>query len=716
MRRRRQQELQRQILQDGDVDVGTSRKRLRTASPTDEADTQATAAPATRAQPRISDARSSVTSDYAKKVALRPGLELNAQLKLQADNTEKTIEKLQEELTRARNEQSRDEQMEREIDQFKVCKKAFKRPQDLKKHEKTHTVEHQASLMSNQPGYKPVRRRRTVKSQSPTSTVNTPSPITQGSPNTSETLSASSPSTQRSSSVYSDDGNNPLDTDCSSEGFFKHDYPQDIAMPYSFSDMGESKMHDPLQNLLQDVLHTASLSPEYDANMMERLDSLAHVIHQSDDWSLPVTEQDDINAMQNWLEQLSANIETGDCVYPNILSPPQTQVYVHAAPIPDVTIFDPSQALYPSLDGELDKSEPWTLVSDDRVSSVDLSGEYLNVLASPASLSQNMTSQQSISSLEDEKSSAIPANFWAPAHSPKIEHIVLEKHAPSEPINFFPARSSPRTLQPTEHFETAKAETTALTPVKETNLSFQDKKEVLHMLNVFNANNDTIPSATKGERTKIYPTEKEHDMPNDHDTTSASLVHLKSQTEQVNPMMDLLATDLSVEKHNYHTDTTKSRSSSRRTSLSSVSSHCSCTSHLTVTALETESSPYANLTDMLRELSFQDDGEHINDTEKEKQNRNEKWNENEHANRAEQKEDAKDNKDEKQDETHHEKLKAAQKVEETKQEAYEEMRERHAWVVECLWKTVVRMSSKQRQKDALAIKKHPLANTALAAV
>lgn len=65
---------------------------------------------------------------------------------------------------------------------FKLCSKGFKRPQDLKKHERIHTVEHQgtyflicfrqirkiklffpyvlASLLSNQPGYKPVRRRR----------------------------------------------------------------------------------------------------------------------------------------------------------------------------------------------------------------------------------------------------------------------------------------------------------------------------------------------------------------------------------------------------------------------------------------------------------------------------------------------------------------------------------------------------------------------------
>ncbi|KAG1137053.1 hypothetical protein G6F37_006412 [Rhizopus arrhizus] len=41
-----------------------------------------------------------------------------------------------------------------------ICDKGFKRPQDLKKHEKIHTEEHQSSLLSKQPGYKPVRRRR----------------------------------------------------------------------------------------------------------------------------------------------------------------------------------------------------------------------------------------------------------------------------------------------------------------------------------------------------------------------------------------------------------------------------------------------------------------------------------------------------------------------------------------------------------------------------
>ncbi|KAG0186232.1 hypothetical protein DFQ28_008146 [Apophysomyces sp. BC1034] len=539
--------------------------------------------------------------------------------------------------------------------------------------------------MSNQPGYKPVRRRRTTKSQSPTSTTTTISPTKEDRPDMSEFLTASSPSTQRSSSIYSDDSYNPVDTDCSSDSFFKSEHLQDTTMPYSFSDMGESKIQDPLQNLLQDVLQNASLSPEYDTDMMERLDSLAHVIHQSDDWTLPVTEQDDINNMQSWLEQLSANIETGDSIYPDILSPPQNQFYVSAT-IPEVSIFDPGHALYPSLDGGPDKPEPWSLPINEHASSLDLSSEYLNVFTSPESLSQNTASQYSTVSHEDEKTSTVTANFWGPVHSPKLETMVLERHAPSEPIDFSPSGPSSCTPQPSGQFETTKTETTALTPIKETNISYQDKKEVLHMLNVFNANNDTTSPSPKHKHHRPSPNKKEPTTPEECNIVTTSPVQMESRAELPNPVMDLLATDFATDNHSRHASTRASQSSSRRSSLSSVSSHCSCASHRTVTVEASESSPYATLTDMLRELSFQDDGDDAKTTEETTKNENKEATE------------------------------LMKTIEKKDKEDIAEIRERHAWVVDCLWKTVMRISLKEKRKNATINKKHAPAGTALAAV
>ncbi|KAG0186233.1 hypothetical protein DFQ28_008147 [Apophysomyces sp. BC1034] len=65
-----------------------------------------------------------VPSSAAKKTALQPAIELNARLEAHVENTRREVEKLEEELIKARHEWSEEEELSREVDRFKVKQKS----------------------------------------------------------------------------------------------------------------------------------------------------------------------------------------------------------------------------------------------------------------------------------------------------------------------------------------------------------------------------------------------------------------------------------------------------------------------------------------------------------------------------------------------------------------------------------------------------------------
>ncbi|KAI7870374.1 hypothetical protein BDF14DRAFT_84847 [Spinellus fusiger] len=101
--------------------------------------------------------------------------------------------------------------------------------------------------------------------------------------------------------------------------------PPIAASHISHSDAAQSQTvhdHNPLQSLLENVLYDETFTPSYDLGMKHRLESLSQLVKQQESaWSLPTTKPEDINTLQPWLEQLSSNIQTGSCLYPDILSP-----------------------------------------------------------------------------------------------------------------------------------------------------------------------------------------------------------------------------------------------------------------------------------------------------------------------------------------------------------------------------------------------------------
>ncbi|KAJ7651718.1 hypothetical protein DFH06DRAFT_1420569, partial [Mycena polygramma] len=161
-----------------------------------------------------------------------------------------------------------------------ICKKSFKRPQDLKKHEKIHTEEHHAqhkhskAITVADPAY--------VSRVRGDSTSNTGHPVgKQGPP--SKSPSHSAPRAQSRSSSASD-GSFPNFPPTPSPDFspppMHHHSPTDDMFPHNQWDgttTGSKRSHDyGVEDFFTDM-KKRRLSPNYDPRMAERLERLNHM-------------------------------------------------------------------------------------------------------------------------------------------------------------------------------------------------------------------------------------------------------------------------------------------------------------------------------------------------------------------------------------------------------------------------------------------------------
>ncbi|GAB5589479.1 hypothetical protein Unana1_04379 [Umbelopsis nana] len=221
------------------------------------------------------------------------------------------------------------------------CSKTFKRPQDLKKHEKTHTeeeIEEALSLQNNlnhaphglQP-LTPPRHPQSDKSLTP-NTIHQPSPLGYPiSPPQSTTYSEDlidSFSANPSTSPYTDiteqftSGENALEF--SADDFVNlHDSSmvgnQGLA---GTNKRGRSSVDasDAINELFADVLQnkklksSEGLKPEYSANMVDRLNTLSTFVEGIDSNTIDLNIQDeqDVAFFNEWMAQLSTNIGQGD--------------------------------------------------------------------------------------------------------------------------------------------------------------------------------------------------------------------------------------------------------------------------------------------------------------------------------------------------------------------------------------------------------------------
>ncbi|RCH78212.1 hypothetical protein CU098_000936, partial [Rhizopus stolonifer] len=166
-----------------------------------------------------------------------------------------------------------------------ICKKGFKRPQDLKKHEKIHTEEHQSSLLSKQPGYRPVRRRRKPNA------MHSPIPT---------------------SHVSSQDST--TNSDLSSLGYSPTTFKGKHSPLGCYSPIKDNtdEFKAPDNGLMQGILNSQVFTP-YDSEIINRLNSIGPTIDYMDNlnWSVPA-DAESAQVLQDWLEQLSANVRVED--------------------------------------------------------------------------------------------------------------------------------------------------------------------------------------------------------------------------------------------------------------------------------------------------------------------------------------------------------------------------------------------------------------------
>ncbi|KAL1919471.1 uncharacterized protein VTP21DRAFT_2164 [Calcarisporiella thermophila] len=182
-----------------------------------------------------------------------------------------------------------------------ICKKSFKRPQDVRKHRRTHTEQQSHPDQADHKKldhYDPLTPPHTSLSDVSPTIVSGESP--QGlllSP-TSSTTETASPR-----SVLED-----------LFGSLTNGEEKGVKRGYNSID-SDSQAEHPLDNeftiddLLNEVVHNKKIKPDYDQDMMDRLDSLASNFVLEDDRLAEVVKNDqELDELNRWLTALTENI------------------------------------------------------------------------------------------------------------------------------------------------------------------------------------------------------------------------------------------------------------------------------------------------------------------------------------------------------------------------------------------------------------------------
>ncbi|KAJ7070816.1 hypothetical protein C8F01DRAFT_1107959 [Mycena amicta] len=198
-----------------------------------------------------------------------------------------------------------------------ICKKSFKRPQDLKKHEKIHTEEHHAqhkhskAITVADPAY--VSRVRGDSSARPTKPA----------PSKSPSNGSSAPRAQSRGSSASD-GSYPNYPPTPSPDFspppMNHHSPTEENYPNSWDpSTGSKRSHEYSVDDFFTDMKKRRLSPSYDPRMAERLERLNHMsysLHQAAGFnprsvSLDIRTPEELAAVNDFLITLGRDVSDG---------------------------------------------------------------------------------------------------------------------------------------------------------------------------------------------------------------------------------------------------------------------------------------------------------------------------------------------------------------------------------------------------------------------
>lgn len=294
--------------------------------------------------------------------------------------------------------------------------------------------------------------------------------------------------------------------------------------------------------------------------MMDRLDYIsAAVQHQSNDWIPPVNNPNDLDTLQSWLEQLSANIQTDASLYPDLAMTAAT-----------TTTQPPSTSSASDndlLDTNTSPSPPdWktimmTTTENPLAASVLLQNSHTSpsISSHHPSLSSTSSSPKEPPSSTATAATTIGASFWTPACDlPPVDEKKepIDGPTPSDSVDFTPPVMVYNEKQPVHLFESSSDKTRLASQTKRHNtMSHEDKRNVIRMLNVLSspdneANNQTLSSTTinNNNSNTISPSEK--DVERDHGDASpkvnSSMTHsgvmkvLDKNTKEDSPYAGLL--------------------------------------------------------------------------------------------------------------------------------------------------------------------------------
>lgn len=298
--------------------------------------------------------------------------------------------------------------------------------------------------------------------------------------------------------------------------------------------------------------------------MMDRLDYIsAAVQHQSNDWIPPVNNPNDLDTLQSWLEQLSANIQTDASLYPDLA---MTAATTTTQPPSTSSASDNDLYLYSNdlLDTNTSPSPPdWkaimmTTTENPLAASVLLQNSHTSpsISSHHPSLSSTSSSPKEPSSSTATAATTIGASFWTPACDlPPVDEKKepIDGPTPSDSVDFTPPVMVYNEKQPVHLFESSSDKTRLASQTKRHNtMSHEDKRNVIRMLNVLSspdneANNQRLSSTTinNNNSNTISPSKKDVERDaspkvNSSTTHSGVMKVLDKNTKEDSPYAGLL--------------------------------------------------------------------------------------------------------------------------------------------------------------------------------
>lgn len=314
----------------------------------------------------------------------------------------------------------------------------------------------------------------------------------------------------------------------------------------------------PINELIHDVVKNKMLSPEYDIAMMNRLNEISDALEEQEtDWTPSIESQSEIDILQNWFEQLSSNIQSGGPAYPPL----------EMDPITASTSSHADYALYPN--SGLYGGAPIDDLSHLRTSDNPLAASLLcQHLLSTQSLRQSSSSSTGTTTAAL-KTTQSPS-FWNPGkQTVHIDVEPIDGPAPSDPVDFAKQSRICSEVQPIHLFETRKVQPQqSPTDEKETKDVYADKRNLVHLSNVFASSDGERPVRNTKAPSNTKYSDSEDDI---QDDDGSFLIHDKNKhTDSDTPNIP----DIDAEN-----DT------------------------------QDNTSPYADLVNQLSELSFKENGD-----------------------------------------------------------------------------------------------------------